>query len=776
MTASASIVNAVQWQADSGQPEDAVTAAFDSFDRTHFLQVDKAARLNMDSADYTIHARIRTKSDGTIFCRTKDAPKWVPNGKSFFVRGGRLTFDIGWVGAVRSNRRVDDNRWHDVAVTFDAESHRLSFYVDGKPAGGGNLKPQKPSKDFVARIGFTAPNFPAKPAFNGNIERVQFYGQALSSDQIAQLNGDASDKVDGLLAEWIPSDASDGEVRNQTSDSMIAAIVSTGAGASATRKSAGTIVAGLAADDQSAAAGIEWAKHDQDLRLKIPSGSGTLRFTVWIGRLTDEHNVDETLGLVSFEHPSRNLSELRRGGPARWPDVVRTIARRGSDDGPFAVDELTYPIVNPWLCRMRLTGHDFFSDQDRAAVCDWDGNVWLVSGLSKLDAGDGNAELTWRRIASGMFQPLGLRIIDDVIHVTCRDQLCRLHDLNGDDAIDWYECINNDHQVTDHFHEFAMGLQTDDDGNFYYAKSARHALTALVPHHGTLLRVSPDGAKTDIIATGFRAANGVCLNPDGTFIVTDQEGHWNPKNRINWVCEGGFYGNMYGYHDVTDESDDAMEQPLCWITNVFDRSPSELLWVPTGNWGPLEGRLLNLSYGYGKVYLVPHEDIDGQMQGGMIELPIPQFPTGTLRGRFNPADGQLYLSGMFAWGSNQQQNGGFYRLRYTGKPVHLPTELRAKQESVEMTFSGDLDPVSALDPNSYSVKVWDLKRSKNYGSEHYNERELDVTDARLSGRQVRLTIPDLSPTWGMEIRYRVKSSDGRTVEGRIHNTIHQLGE
>ena len=121
-----------------------------------------------------------------------------------------------------------------------------------------------------------------------------------------------------------------------------------------------------------------------------------------------------------------------------------------------------------------------------------------------------------------------------------------------------------------------MGLQVDGAGNLYYAKSARHAREALVPHHGTLLRVSPDGKKTDIVATGFRAANGVCLNPDGTWIVTDQEGHWNPKNRINYVQEGGFYGNMMGYHGVEDTSDSAMQQPAAWITNAFDRSPAEL--------------------------------------------------------------------------------------------------------------------------------------------------------------------------------------------------------
>ena len=114
---------------------------------------------------------------------------------------------------------------------------------------------------------------------------------------------------------------------------------------------------------------------------------------------------------------------------------------------------------------------------------------------------------------------------------------------------------------------------------FYYAKSGRHALPAIVPHHGTLLRVGHDGARTEILASGFRAANGVCLNPDGSFVVTDQEGFWTPKNRINLVEKGGFYGNLWGYTDVTDTSDAAMKQPLCWVTNDFDRSPAELLWV-----------------------------------------------------------------------------------------------------------------------------------------------------------------------------------------------------
>jgi hypothetical protein len=327
-----------------------------------------------------------------------------------------------------------------------------------------------------------------------------------------------------------------------------------------------------------------------------------------------------------------------------------------------------------------------------------------------------------------------------------------------------------------------MGLQTDAEGNFYYAKSGCHGIAATVPHHGTLLRVSKDGSRTEIIATGFRAANGVCLNPDGSFYVTDQEGFWNPKNRINWVSvpasgKPNFYGNMLGYHDVTDSSDDAMVPPLCWITNAFDRSPSELLWVDSKRWGPLQGSLLNLSYGYGKVFLVPHEKVNGSMQGGMIELPIPIFPTGVMRGRFHPGDGQLYLCGMFAWAGNATSPGGLYRLRATGQPMHLPVELHATKSGLKLVFTEPLDPKS-IDLQSMHVKTWSLKRTANYGSKHYDEKMLTVRGAKLSedGQTLTIDVADLQPTWGMEIKYSLRAASGKVVQGVLHNTIHKLAD
>jgi hypothetical protein len=157
---------------------------------------------------------------------------------------------------------------------------------------------------------------------------------------------------------------------------------------------------------------------------------------------------------------------------------------------------------------------------------------------------------------------------------------------------------------------------------------------------------------------------------------------------------------------------------------------------------------------------------------------MPAFPTGIMRGRFNPHDGQLYVCGMFAWAGSAIQPGGFYRIRYTGEPMHLPAELHASRQGMNVTFTEPVDREAAEDVKNYHVKVWSLKRTEEYGSDHYDERELAVTGAVLSedGRTVTLTMPEISPTWCMEIVYTLRTESGREFSGKIHNTVHRLGE
>jgi putative heme-binding domain-containing protein len=753
-------------------------------DGKSYAEVADGTSFDLKSRDFTMAARLRTKVGGTILALTPTGPKWAPDGQSLFVREGRVCFDVGWVGVVSSRRRVDDDRWHDVVVTWQHNSSKLRIFIDGKLDAEGRIAAKQALTESALRIGFTTADFPQPNSyFQGALEEVRLYQRELLESE-ANRPWPADDE--SLVGHWRFDKVQQNQIIDLSSKKRHAQVRH--GETSVIDRSPRTLIAGIAPSDTK----IAWKfVEDHQLRLEIPAGESPLRFTLW----TTSQQGSETESLVKqlanetyVPEASLDLNEFTRGGPPRWPQELETRATIGSSNGPFAVDILSHPTNNPWFSQLRLTGFDFFPDGNRVAVCSWDGDVWIVSGLEDLPKATGNegaapnVTLRWKRIASGLFQPLGLKIVRDKIHLTCRDQLTVLHDLNGDGETDFYECLNSDHQVTEHFHEFAMGLQTDAAGNFYYAKSARHALPAVVPHHGTLLRVSPDGQRTDILATGFRAANGVCLNPDGTFIVTDQEGHWNPKNRINWVNGEGpheFFGNMFGYHNVTDSSDSAMRPPLCWITNAFDRSPAELLWVPKAakglGWETLSGSLLNLSYGYGKIFIVPHEKVAGQMQGGMCELPLPTFPTGLIRGRFHPGDGQLYACGMFSWAGSATQPGGFYRVRSTGQPVHVPVGLNARLGQVTVTFSSPLDAASVEDMGNFGVKSWSLKRTANYGSQHHDERTLKVERATLSEdrRQLTLMIPELAPTWCMEIKYAVKSAEGAEIRGVIHNTIHK---
>lgn len=502
--------------------------------------------------------------------------------------------------------------------------------------------------------------------------------------------------------------------------------------------------------------------------LRIPASATPARIALRLAKAGTDR-----AALAATAAPPRDLAPFTRGGPARWPEKIETPVVRSDTKGAFAWERFTLPQANPWRARVRPGGCDFSPDGKSAYVCTWDGDVWRVEGIDAPNA----ATVTWTRIASGLFQPLGLKLRGAEIFVTCRDQLVVLRDLNGDGETDYYESLNSDHQVTDHFHEFAMGLQTDAAGNFYYAKSARHARTALVPQHGTLLKISADGAKTEILANGFRAANGVCLNPDGSFFVTDQEGHWMPMNRINRITAPRFFGNMWSGGAPADTADSAMAPPLLWVDKATDRSPAELLWLNHTAWGPLNGALLNLSYGQGRLEIVVTDGTGDAMQGALCQLPIPDFPTGIMRGRVHPTNGQLYLAGLSAWATSQtEQEGGFYRLRPTGKPATLPTAWRVLSGGIELTFSEPLARATAADATRYAVKVWDLKRSANYGSPRLNQRPLPVTRAELlaNPRTVRLAIPDLAPTHIIEITARLQDSTGAEVERVISGTIHRV--
>jgi hypothetical protein len=131
---------------------------------------------------------------------------------------------------------------------------------------------------------------------------------------------------------------------------------------------------------------------------------------------------------------------------------------------------------------------------------------------------------------------------------------------------------------------------------------------------------------------------------------------------------------------------------------------------------------------------------------------------------------------MYAWAGNQQHPGGFYRVRLTGKPLHLPVRLSAWRDGFSLTFTGKLDRTSAT-TRQFLLRTWSLKRTAHYGSPHVGEKDVKVARATLSadGKTVHLSVPGLKPTWCMEIGYVLEAANGAPFAGVIHNTVHALG-
>lgn len=238
----------------------------------------------------------------------------------------------------------------------------------------------------------------------------------------------------------------------------------------------------------------------------------------------------------------QDLTAFTKGGDAHSAETVKTALKPGTpgEHDAYVVDTVELPFTNPSKSWIRPGGLDFFAD-GRVAICTWSGDVWIMSPANK----DFTGEVTWRRYASGLFHALGLRIVNDVVHVLGRDQITRLHDLNNDGEADFYECFNNDVQVTPGFHEFTFDLQTDSKGNFYFAKGGPvnpggRGWGPLSDHNGCMFKISPDGKKFGVFATGLRAPNGISVGPGDTVTTGDNEGTWVPMCYVHIVKPGDF--------------------------------------------------------------------------------------------------------------------------------------------------------------------------------------------------------------------------------------------
>ena len=485
---------------------------------------------------------------------------------------------------------------------------------------------------------------------------------------------------------------------------------------------------------------------------------------IWHGKKAE---VSRFVALVKRSPPPEDPAALCKPGASRWGAPLATKGVVGTDDKkPYVLDTLSVPYDNRFKALMFLSGVDFFANGD-AAVCSLHGDVWRVRGIDeKLE------NITWQRIATGLFQPLGLKIVADKVYVLGRDQITILHDLNEDGETDFYENFNNACNTSTNGHDYSACLQTDNAGNFYH-----------VDNFG-LHRISKDGTQYETLAKGFRNPISLSVGPGDVITVSPQEGEWTPASQICEIKPNGYYG--YGGPLKTPERPLGYDPPLCYIPRLIDNSTGDQVWVASEKWGPpaLNGQLLNLSFGRCAMQLVLREKIGDQAQGGVVPLPM-RFIAGAVRGRFRPQDGQLYVAGTMGWASSATHDGSFQRVRYTGAKVCLPCALNVHANGIRIAFTDALKKEDAEDSENFSIEQWNYHYGKWYGSADFSVSRPDVAghdplavkSVRLAadGKSVFLEVPNLEPVNQMRIKYILKGAAGESVRGEIDNTINKLG-
>ncbi len=479
-------------------------------------------------------------------------------------------------------------------------------------------------------------------------------------------------------------------------------------------------------------------------------------------RVVFGYREDGKLGFRSAEARDGKVVEIEsaapRPGEAQWPQRIETQGKLG-DESPYAIDTLTLPHQNPQRALFFVGGLDFVSER-RLAICNIHGDVWICDRR-----GEDLERLSWKRFAAGLHQPLGLRVVDGVIHVMGRDQITALHDRNNDDEADFYQSVARPHQTSPGGHDYITGLQRDRAGRWLFASANQG-----------LCRVSPDGNRLEVLATGLRNPNGLAISPSGEVILTNlQEGNWTPASAICDVSLGGHFG-AGGPRDGAR----GYLPPMLYLPRGIDNSSGGQVYVDSERWGPVRGQWIHFSGGFAKHFLMLREKTAGGSQAAAVVLP-GSFLSGAHRGRFSPFDGQLYVAGAQGWANYGVMDGCLQRVRFTGDEASYPYPIAFETygNGVLLTFAAaPSEPLA--EPGKWFAQHWNYRYGPGYGSPEYS-----VTDPRRrghdrleirgvhrveDGRQLFLEIPQLRPVDQLHLHF-----DG-APRLELFATLRELGK
>ncbi|WP_328653928.1 ricin-type beta-trefoil lectin domain protein [Micromonospora sp. NBC_00330] len=399
----------------------------------------------------------------------------------------------------------------------------------------------------------------------------------------------------------------------------------------------------------------------------------------------------------------------------------------------------------------KVTGMDWLAD-GRLVISTWggsdqsgtsqDGEVWILGNTGGSTA-PGN--VTTKKIAGGLKEPMGLKVVDGVVYVTEKQRLTRLVNTGGDEVAERLETVAT-WPYGGNFHEFAFGLLYQ-DGFFYLNLSVSinsgGATTNPQPatNRGTTLKVNKDTGAVSYVAGGLRTPHGIGWGPEGGIFVTDNQGGWLPSSKLVHVKQGRFFNHFTNPAGPFDTA--AVTQPVLWMPqNEIANSPSTPLYLTSGRYA---GQFVIGDVTYGGLQRANVEKVNGEYQGALFRL-TQGLEAGVSEVNVGP-DGAIYVGGLGAggnWGQTGKLSYGLQKLTPNTATTFEMLAMRATTTGFEVEYTQPVSTATAAELAArYKLKQWRYVATSNYGGPKIDEETLTVTSATVSadGKKVSLTVP-----------------------------------
>lgn len=416
-----------------------------------------------------------------------------------------------------------------------------------------------------------------------------------------------------------------------------------------------------------------------------------------------------------------------------------------------------------------------------------DGKVWRLTGVETNDASKVKAKV----IAENLQEPLGMCVVQDNgkshIYLSTRTEICELVDQ---DATGFYRNTKTVAKawVANNYHHFTFGL-AEKDGFLYAAMSTSIAFNAPglngpnPANRGSSMKIDPrryDPSKpmsnVEYITGGHRTPNGVSVGPNGLLITGENQGAWQPSNKINLLQPGVFLGHYNNRELKTKEypeggvpglfDEQPLEPPVVHLPqNEISNSPGQSIVLDRG---PFAGHLLITDVKNGGLRRGWFEKVDGIWQGGAVSF-SQGFEVGTTR--IVPAEpGNFYVGGLGAtetWAWTDPKTGkwstqGLQKMIATGKTAFEIHSMNVTPKGFRINFT---EPVGELKPDNFVVKQWAYKPTPEYGGDKINRETLSVQSIKMSPdrRSAELVIPGRKPDRVVYFNVDAKNDRGQEL-------------